>query len=113
MCYNFKLILKWLMLLGGTPIPLAYITSLLVLTQPLIYKQLIAYLEWPVRLLCVSLITYVLFKNGFAKKYELLLPLFYWSPAMPLVIYKKVQTDLALGGAPSPCIAKTSSQSNE
>jgi hypothetical protein len=98
MQYNFKLILKWMILLGGTPIPLVAIAaSLLQLPQPLVYQQLIAGLEWPVISLYVFLITYALYKKGYAKKHELLLPLFYWSPAVPLLIYKRVQTELALG----------------
>jgi hypothetical protein len=98
MRYNFKLCLKWLIFLGGTPLPLTIIATLLQLSQPIIiYKQLIVCLEWSSRLFCVFLITYALYKKGYARKYELLLPLFYWFFAVPLLIYKIVQTEQALG----------------
>ena len=96
MCYNSKLMLKWLILIGGAPLPLRILERLLISNQPLIYKQLVACLEMPGFLLYVFLIVYILYKNDYAQKYELFLPLFFWSPAMLLLIYKKVQTDLPL-----------------
>jgi len=89
--------LKWLILLGGVPLPLRILGRLLTFNQPLIYKQLVACLEMPVFSLYVFFIIFMLYKIGYAQKYELFLPLFFWSPVMPLLVYKKVQTDLALG----------------
>jgi len=100
MRYDFKLIRKWFILLGCTFMPLGITIRSFGSTQPFIYQQLIACLEAPVISLCVFLTIYILYKKGFAKKYELFLPLLFWSLVVPLAIYKKVQTDSAMGKDP-------------
>jgi hypothetical protein len=86
MHYDKNLIIKWLVLIALVTAPTQVVVAM--------YCISLIYILLPIWYLCLSVIVYILYKFNFAKKYELLIPLLFWSQFIIFMLYKKHQTKL-------------------